>query len=149
MKAALLLLLAAISAVGAQTLTVKASWDSNIEPEVMGYNVLVGSFTGTYTKTNTVLGRLNNTCLLTNLSPGANFIAVTAFAFDGTQSFPSREVTWTNRPAIPQNFRLQATIQASVSTNGPWRDLARVSVPLGPGGERDKFRMDMAVVPIP
>jgi hypothetical protein len=107
---------------------VKASWDVNVETNVAGYRVVSGPQPRAYVATNIVVGRLNNTATV-NLPAGVSYLAVQAFGFDGAESPYSVEVAWTNALKAPTGFRLVATLQASASsTNGPWRNLARLGV---------------------
>ncbi len=106
---------------------VKVAWD--IHPDVVctGYLVLYGTRSQSYSVTNVVSGRLNNTAVLTNLPTGVIYVVAQATGEDdNATSGYSNEVLWTNAPALtpPRNLQLKATIQSSVSSNGPWRDLA-------------------------
>lgn len=124
---------------------VKCSWDANTEPYVTGYRVLIGSATRAYTMTNAVLGRLttNTTMQADSLPSGVVYLAVTAFTADSRESGLSTEVKWTNAPPVikpPANFKLMTTVQTALTPAGPWRDLARMAVPLPVGGEKEYYR---------
>jgi hypothetical protein len=114
----------------ARAQSVNLAWDPNPETNAVGYKVLWGPTSRHYNATNVVAGRLNNTAVVTNLLAGPNFFAVVAFDDTGLESDFSNEVTWTNRPSAPKNLKLSATLEAASSPTGPWRNLARVEVPL-------------------
>jgi hypothetical protein len=108
---------------------VKVSWDIHNDTNCTGYLVLWGIHSQSYSATNVVSGRLNNTAVITNLPVGVTYIVAQATGeTDAQTSIYSDELLWTNPPALtpPRNVTLKAVIQASVTSNGPWNDLAWV-----------------------
>lgn len=116
---------------GAQT-SVLLGWDVNTETNVMGYKLLAGSASRTYTITNTVMGRASTSGIVTNVPSGKVFFALVAFDQVGIDSDFSNEVTWTNRLSAPKNFKLTGTIQAGLTPTGPWANLADLNIPMPP-----------------
>ncbi len=124
---------------------VKCSWDVATETNVIGYKVLWGLASTQWNQTNIAMGRLNNTINL-QLPVGVSYLVVQSFSGD-EESLPSSEVPWTNAPPLvpPKNFKVTAIIQASITPDGPWRNLAHMVLPLPPGGERENYRTRMSV----
>jgi hypothetical protein len=60
-------------------------------------------------------------------------------------------VVFTNTVKLPgpRNFRLFGTMQAAISPDGPWRDLARLSVPMPPPEEGQFFRTLLTFEEVP
>lgn len=135
--------LAAVSSLPYIPPTVKVAWDANDEVNVAGYYLLAGTASRTYTLTNQIVGRMENTAILTNMPNGKVFVAVVAYTTDGTVSDFSNEVAWTNRPAPPRNLRVAATIQAAATQAGPWVDLARIEVPVPVSETQQVFRSQL------
>lgn len=123
---------------GAQT-SVLLGWDANTETNAMGYRLLAGLASRTYTITNTVQGRTTTSGIVSNLPSGKLFFALVAFDQAGIDSDFSNEVTWTNRLTAPKNFRLTGTMQAAASPTGPWSTLAKVDIPLPPAVDKQQF----------
>ncbi len=118
----------------AATNSVHLRWDANTETNVAGYHLLYGQSSQVYTRTNVILGRLNTNEIISNLPVGDWYFVATAVASNGLESAYSWELMWDNTPppvapSPPKNLTLVATVQAAASTNGPWKDLARVTVP--------------------
>lgn len=132
------LLLLPCLCMGAQT-AVLLGWDANIETNAMGYRLLAGSASRTYTITNTVVGRTSTSGVVSNIPSGKVFFTLVAFDQFGIDSDFSNEVTWTNRLSAPKNFKLTGTMQVSLSPTGPWTNLALLNIPLPPAVDRQQF----------
>jgi len=70
---------------------VSLAWDASITPTVIGYKVYVGYSSRTY-GTPTVIGNVT-TFIVTGLTPGTYYFAVTAFDAEGNESDFSNEVS--------------------------------------------------------
>lgn len=130
----LLLLAHRLHGIAPSTNSVTVTWDANPPADnVMGYGLYHGTNSRTYGEV--FNGRFvaavwvtNTTATLSNLPPGTNYFAVTAWSNAGESDF-SDEVfkvfASTPKPAPPTNVQILAVtaiLQSAPSLSGPWVD---------------------------
>jgi hypothetical protein len=127
-----LLILAMFLPLSAQSVTI--AWDPSLSPDVAGYTLRWGTNSGIYPRSTNVLNVTNFTLANSNLFPGTNFMAVTAYSMNGLSSDPSNEISFTV-PAAPKNFRL--ALESAPAPDGPWQEVA--SAGFTDAGEVSRF----------
>ena len=71
--------------------SIQLSWDANPEPDLMGYNVYMGTSQGSYNTTK-IIGP-NSSYVFQNLSQGITYyFTITAYDQTNNESLPSEEV---------------------------------------------------------
>jgi fibronectin type 3 domain-containing protein len=98
--------------------SIQLSWDANPEPDLMGYNVYMGTSKGSYNITRNT--GPNPSYLFPNLPQGITYyFTVTAYDQTNNESLPSEEVsvkiTDIITPTTPGNLMLNSTSNTQVA----------------------------------
>ena len=122
--AALICLVASVS----QAATFTVAWDANLEGDLAGYRVLVGTAPGRYNQTFDVGSATSKTL---SLPDGTTYyIAVVAYNTQGVVSRPSNEVTWfVPAPLAPSQFTTTVGADKRLATRTlQWRAVSDAEV---------------------
>ncbi|MFZ1747023.1 MAG: fibronectin type III domain-containing protein [Nitrospirales bacterium] len=98
--------------------SIQLSWDANPEPDLMGYNVYMGTSKGSYSTTKNT--GLNPSYVFQNLSQGITYyFTVTAYDQTNNESLPSEEVSVKIpdiiTPTTPGNLTLNSASNTQVA----------------------------------
>ena len=122
--AALICLVASVC----QAASFTVAWDANLEGDLAGYRILVGTSPGRYTQTYDV-GRVTSKTL--DLPDGTTYyLAVVAYNSEGLVSTPSNEVSWfVPAPLPPSQFTTTVGSDGRLSARTlQWRAVADAEV---------------------
>jgi hypothetical protein len=144
-RASILLILLILS-LCSRAASVTLEWDANTEPNIAGYRVYWGTASRTYSRT---LSVTTTSATITNLFPGTNYFAVTAFDDNGLESDFSDEVWTVIRPGKPTGFRIRVVValQSAAEADGPWETDALFASLDFADDPRRFYRAKMEVLP--
>lgn len=136
MKILLAFLLLAVAAIAQETVNVTLTWDANIEPDLAGYRLYVGTSSQTYGPAIIVDGTVKTIALPKDT---LHYAVVKAVNTSGLESGPSNELAFQvfragegKAPSAPTNLRKPGPLQVSIEQSSDlmlWASIHTQMVP--------------------